>query len=330
MNRLHHIDIAKGTLILCLLISHFGIALERNNVGTQFFAPILYWTPIFSVFFMQCFFIITGYCSNLNISGKSYFEKLSRQLIVPYVFLGFLNGLASHFLMPDSFRGFFTCFWFLNALIISKTIVWGLKRTIRKDGCVFLVSLFLLIIGVVLNEYNIGQEYLDFRKGLIATFFVAFGQMLKNNTTLACYMRKGWFIFPMVMLVFYVFHYQWSLPLQDATIKVSSLQIPLFLALSVFGSVTTLTFVRKAKYLPAIEFFGRNSIIVYCLHFPYLCMIAKQLLFRSTPSNYFEGGVIFCLTFILELIILTIIINLLNIYPLSILIGKYKKNRYAE
>lgn len=89
MNRLHYIDIAKGILILCLLVSHFGIALEKNNVGTQFFAPILYFVPMFSVFFMQCFFIITGYCSNLNISGKSYFEKLSRQLIVPYVFLGF-------------------------------------------------------------------------------------------------------------------------------------------------------------------------------------------------------------------------------------------------
>lgn len=326
MNRLHYIDIAKGILILCLLVSHFGIALEKNNVGTQFFAPILYFVPMFSVFFMQCFFIITGYCSNLNISGKSYFEKLSRQLIVPYVFLGFLNGLTSHVLMPDGFHGFFTCFWFLNALVISKTIVWGLKRTISKDGYVLLVSLFLLILGVVLNEYDIGHDYFDFRKGLIATFFVALGQMLRNSSAFSDFLRKGWLIYPLVMLACYAFHYQWNLPLQDASIKVSLLQIPLFLALTVLGSVTTLTFVRKAKYLPAIEFFGRNSIIVYCLHFPYLCMIAKQLLGRITPSNYFMGGVIFCLTFILELIILTIIINLLNIYPLSILVGKYKKN----
>lgn len=330
MNRLHYIDIAKGILILCLLVSHFGIALEKNNVGTQFFAPILYFVPMFSVFFMQCFFIITGYCSNLNISDKSYFEKLSRQLIVPYVFLGFLNGLTSHVLMPDGFHGFFTCFWFLNALVISKTIVWGLKRTISKDGYVLLVSLFLLILGVVLNEYDIGHDYFDFRKGLIATFFVAFGQMLRNSKVFQTLLRKGWFVYPLVMLSCYAFHYQWSLPLQDASIKVSLLQIPLFLALTVLGSVTTLTLANNVKKLPAIEFFGRNSIIVYCLHFPYLCMIAKQLLFRSTPSNYFEGGVIFCLTFILELIILTIIINLLNIYPLSILIGKYKKNRYAE
>ena len=326
MNRLHHIDITKGTLILCLLVSHFGVALNGNNVGTQFFAPILYWTPLFSVFFMQCFFLITGYCSNLNISGKLYFEKLLRQLIVPYVFLGGLNGLASHFLMADNFHGFFTTFWFLNALIISKTIVWGLKRTIRKDGYVLLVSLFLLILGVALNEYNIGQDYFDIRKGLIATFFVAFGQMLRNNTTCIDVLRKGWLIYPLAMLAFYAFHYQWSLPLQDASIKVSLAQMPLFLALAVLGSATTLTLAKKVKKSAFFEFFGRNSIVVYCLHFPYMYMIVRQLLIWIVPSNYYMGGVIFCMTFILELIILSLIIKVLNIYPLSILIGKYKKN----
>lgn len=325
MNRLHYIDITKGTLILCLLISHFGIALEKNDVGTQFFAPILYWTPLFSTFFMQCFFLITGYCSNLNLSGKDYLEKLLRQIIVPYIFFGFLNGLASHFLIPDYFHGFFTCFWFLNALVISKTIVWGLKRSIAKDGYVVLAALFLFILGVVLNEYNIGQDYFDIRKGLIATFFVALGQMLRKNTTLADILKKGWFIYPLVMLAFYVFHYQWSLPLQDAIVKVSLVQIPLFLALTVLGSITTLTLARKVGKLPSVEFFGRNSIIVYCLHFPYLCMIVRQLLVWIVPSNYFMGGVIFCLTFILELIILSLIIKMLNIYPLSILIGKPRK-----
>lgn len=325
MNRLHYIDIAKGTLILCLLVSHFGIALEKNNIGTQFFAPILYWTPMFSVFFMQCFFIITGYCSNLNISGKRYFEKLSRQLVVPYVSLGILNGMASHFLMADHFHGFFTCFWFLNALVISKTIVWGLKRAMCKDVYVVLASLFLLILGVFLNEYNIGHDYFDIRKGLIATFFVAWGQMLRNNTAIADFLRKGWLIYPLVMLAFYAFHYQWSLPLQDASVKVSLVQIPLFLTLTILGSATTLTLARKTQKNPFFEFFGRNSIIVYCLHFPYMYMILRQLLIWIVPSNYFVGGVMFCLTFILELIILSLIIKLLNIYPLSILIGKYKK-----
>lgn len=325
MNRLHHIDITKGTLILCLLISHFGIALERNSVGTRFFAPILYWTPLFSTFFMQCFFLITGYCSNLNLSGKNYFEKLLRQIIVPYIFFGFLNGLASHFLTPGYVQGFFTCFWFLNALVISKTIIWGLKSLISKDGYVVFAALFLLILGVVLNEYNIGQDYFDIRKGLIATFFVALGQILRKDATFADFLRKGWAIYPLVMLAFYAFHYQWSLPLQDANIHVSLMQIPLFLALTILGSVTTLMLARKAKTLSIIEFFGCNSIIVYCLHFPYLCMIAKLLLARITPSSYFEGGVIFCLTFAMELIILSFIIKLLNIYPLSILIGKSKR-----
>lgn len=46
MNRFHYIDLAKGTLILCLLVSHFGIALEKNNVGTQFYNSLLLAFPI--------------------------------------------------------------------------------------------------------------------------------------------------------------------------------------------------------------------------------------------------------------------------------------------
>lgn len=303
----------------------FWHSLGEEQRWDTFFCANIILDSIVLYFFMQCFFLITGYCSNLNLSGKDYLEKLLRQIIVPYIFFGFLNGLASHFLIPDYFHGFFTCFWFLNALVISKTIVWGLKRSIGKDGYVVLAALFLLILGVVLNEYNIGQDYFDIRKGLIATFFVALGQMLRKNATFADILKKGGFIYPLVMLTFYVFHYQWRLPLQDAIVKVSLLQIPLFLALTILGSVATLALARKAKKLSIIEFFGRNSIIVYCLHFPYLCMIARQILVRIVPFNYFEGGVIFCLTFALELIILSFIIKLLNIYPLSILIGKSKK-----
>jgi fucose 4-O-acetylase-like acetyltransferase len=234
MNRMHHIDIAKGALILCLLISHFGIALARNNTGTQFFAPILYWVPLFSIFFMQCFFIMSGYCSNFNLDGKTYFKKIIKQLIVPYIFLGFLNGIASHFLIPNDFNGFFTCFWFLNALIISKTFVWGLKRIIHNDKHVVYISLLILILGVYLNEFQVTEDVLDINKGLIATFFIAFGQMLRNNVSYAVKLRKVWFIYPFIMVIFYAFNYQWSLPSQDANIRMSIVQIPLFLFLTNF------------------------------------------------------------------------------------------------
>lgn len=289
MNRLHHIDIAKGMLILCLLIAHFGIALKVNGVGTQYFAPILYWQPVFSTFFMQCFFLITGYCSNLDLSSKAYFEKLLKQLVVPYIFFGFANGVTGCLLMPDHFHSIFTSLWFLNALIFSKTIVWGLKQTIKNDRYIVLATLLFLILGVLLNDYNIGEDYLDIRKGLVATFFVALGHMLRDKPSLVNLLRKGWFIYPLAILVVYILHHQWDLPSEDGKFDVTLVQIPLFLALTILGSITTLTLARWIKECAFIEFFGRNSIIVYCLHFPYLCVISGQLLTRIAPTNYLAG-----------------------------------------
>lgn len=325
MNRFHYIDLAKGTLILCLLVSHFGIALEKNNVGTQFFAPILYWTPLFSTFFMQCFFLITGYCSNFDLSAARYFEKLFKRLLVPYVFLGLLNGLASHILMPHYFDGFFTCFWFLNALVISKTIVWGLGKIMHKDKNILCVSFMLMISGIVINEYCPAMDFFDFSKGLIACFFVSLGHFLRNHSLCKMYFEKCWLVYPVVMLGCYLFHCQWNLPSQDANINTSISQIPLFLILTISGSATFLVLSKKIDKFPLLEFFGRNSIIVYCLHFPYLYWFTKLMLIRIVPSSYLSGGIIFVLVFVSEIVLLILFIKFLNIYPLSVLIGKYKR-----
>ena len=59
--RIHYLDITKGVLILCLMLSHFNSATQRLGVEYEWFKIINYWTPFFACFFMQCFFFISGY-----------------------------------------------------------------------------------------------------------------------------------------------------------------------------------------------------------------------------------------------------------------------------
>lgn len=86
--RVHYLDVAKGILILLLLMSHFSIALKWIGVdaANPYFIPWYYPQPLFIVFFMQCFFIISGYCSNFDVDTATFFRKLLRQLIIPWLF----------------------------------------------------------------------------------------------------------------------------------------------------------------------------------------------------------------------------------------------------
>lgn len=54
--RIHWIDIAKGILILLLLIHHFRTALESNDIDISFYPFMTAWTILFTTFFMQAFF----------------------------------------------------------------------------------------------------------------------------------------------------------------------------------------------------------------------------------------------------------------------------------
>lgn len=156
--RLHYIDVAKGILILLLLISHLGIALKWCGIddANPNFLPWQYPQPIFTCFIMQGFFIISGYCSNFDVNIPVFVKKLFRQLIIPWLFFELVRvcffaakGEAVPF-FPDNT---YTSLWFLNALAAAKTICYIIHRYIKSEYAVFFIPLALLVIGVGIHQF---------------------------------------------------------------------------------------------------------------------------------------------------------------------------------
>ena len=56
--RLYYLDIAKGLLILLLLVSHFGIVVKESGTDVQesYFAGIYFFHPLFTTFFCRVSF----------------------------------------------------------------------------------------------------------------------------------------------------------------------------------------------------------------------------------------------------------------------------------
>ena len=92
--RLPYIDTAKGILMICLLYGHMHIYAEMvgyHNEGMKLMQQLV---PLYASFFMQTFFVITGYCSTFRIGLKPYVWKNAKTLILPAVVLGIVGSVC--------------------------------------------------------------------------------------------------------------------------------------------------------------------------------------------------------------------------------------------
>lgn len=273
--RIHYLDVTKGVLILLLLLHHFESATKDFSMLNTYFELFTSWQTVFMAFFMQCFFIISGYCSSFDIAPKRFFYKIFRQLLVPWIVFEVLIALFWAFyhsdFSPGRFASFFftepcTALWFLNALIFSKTVIYLLRKVIRKEVFILIPAFLLLVASIVLNQYDIGRNYLTIRQSLGACFFVALGSYLKSNGKLyGILLKASLFIYIVMYAATQVFPIR--VPYFTASIFVSLRTFPLFLILSTAGSFALLQICKWLDKCSVLEYFGRNTLIVYGLHY---------------------------------------------------------------
>lgn len=96
-DRIHYIDLAKGILIILVVYGHIGWVIGhvqgfQNALMEDTYLISAYW----GAFYMGAFFVITGYCSNFNISIKDFLVKNLKGLILPAFTLGaIINSIST-------------------------------------------------------------------------------------------------------------------------------------------------------------------------------------------------------------------------------------------
>ena len=71
--RITYIDVAKGILICCLLYGHIRVYGPMDGLQDDVMQFMSKTGPLYGAFFMQTFFIITGFCSSFI---SSHFSSL--------------------------------------------------------------------------------------------------------------------------------------------------------------------------------------------------------------------------------------------------------------
>ncbi len=346
-NRIEWIDVCKGILILLMVWGHIPNISDGHNIDVTYMASFFVLSPYYVCWFMQAFFILTGFTTNFNIEGEAFVKKQIKTIIIPWfsfsiisrvfyvLYLGeglYYNydGLNYFFLIED--------YWFLSALFFSKISLFFLRKTINSDYLMGLVLIGLMTVGffsIIIfpdceNPYHY-YNYLHVKDFLCMVFFLWIGVLLKRYYVFhEILFKTSIVLFMGIFFFYYLLNYIGLNNTILAPVIISHYanihsiwQLPIYVFYVLTGSFSMFYFVQKIKPLFIFSYFGRNSLVIYCAHFVFLCVYIDMVYLMITPDDSLSSLLFLLSVMTLSLLSIQIIIRLLEYRPFKYLLGKY-------
>lgn len=284
--RIKWIDVARGIAILCVVIGHSLGNYWPGIIGNVIFA-----------FHMPIFFVLSGYLYR----HKSFLVLLKNNLttlIIPYIATIFIEGiviifcrflpnpiflpriLSLHQLVKSSMYGVGVdvnvfhhsissvgALWFLLAMFLSSQIFnfimgfnLGRHDSIAK-GCIFVI---LSLCGIWMTQIMLFP--LSLNSALGAQFFLYCGYILKKRNMIDS-LNKWLMLFSCVFFVWSSYSGVFGM------VTMTSPNVLISMLGGVGGSILVIKLSTKMDYAfrnnkieKILTFFGRNSLVILCLH----------------------------------------------------------------
>lgn len=275
-NRLEYIDIAKGILIIlvvlhhCLVSSHAFANINNNTIEVLYSAHHYLYVP----FFMPGFFFITGFCSNFNRPFLPFFVNLTFAIGVPLLFFDiipynceeyykktFLDWLIS---LPVSLLRFFRySLWFLRVLFVSKLYYWILNKYLSENK-VIITTIFLYFIAAIFVMCGYGEHGCH---SLMALLFISFGKYCKKNRILENGKIGALYFVGYLLISCIFFSMNRKTPYMTNEIQINDvIDILAFPILGTFGTIAMILIAKKIYNSKILAIVGKYSLVIYCVH----------------------------------------------------------------
>lgn len=333
--RVPYVDMAKGILILMVMIGHMQNVCKELSVHDEVFATIDHLEWFWGPFFMPAFFVITGFCSNFNKPFKSFLISNVKGILIPAFTLGILARWIGLLNVPDvSLHSLFSLgvknfiinggsFWFLAALFLSKLTFYVISKFLSNLKVVGIIVIILHIVGFYMFENSICRNYWYFQHSMMLTIYLYVGQRIKESKILFDSKKLTlslWGGYLITVSIILILGYESPHIAHNVTITNITF-IPHFM-FSIWGAILILVTAKQFKTIKVICYLGKNSLIYYCLHINLLFLIVTLYGGMLGRSLLFS---IFCwLTTIVSVVLLcTIASYVLNTKYINYILGKF-------
>lgn len=336
--RIEYIDICKALAIFAMVFCHIGLRLSNTN------PDLARWIHLWH---MPIFFILSGLVLNpLKWLGWDKYQKFTvsrfKSILIPYLFWGFLcncylyvvsnyvmkssNALTLHDFVSTSYdfsTDTISAFrWFLPAIFLTEIIfvavsnVIGVKKLLAPLYIIFAMCGGYLVEEKLMPKVPFALDVIPFTLGFFAAGFIFKDYILKFSIR-----RK------VVLIIFGTFICIWFFCPVDVNVRTSSyhpMYLSWFLCIVISLSIIFVVkyfenFIRNSIIFSSIRFLGRNTLLIYLLHYEILRIIPWKTI---VVSNSFGLTIIQVLSTISVLFILSFAIRFINKYlPWSL--GKF-------
>ena len=326
--RIEYIDICKAIAIFAMVFCHIGLRLNNSD------ASLARWIHLWH---MPIFFILSGLVLNPSKwLGWSNYRKFTisrlKSILIPYLFWGFVcncylyvvsnyimkrsNALTLHDFIYTSFdfsADTISAFrWFLPAMFLTEIIFVAISNVLGTKKRLAFLYITLAIGGGILGERNLltkvpfALDIVPFTLGFFAT-----GYLFKD------FILRFSLRYKIAIFFLGLFICIWYFCPVDVNVRTSyyhPLYLSWFLCIAICLSIIFIVkhfedVIRNSFAFSSIRFLGRNTLLIYLLHYEVL---------RIIPWNIFSVASSLWITLIQVvaslgvLLILSLVIRFIN------------------
>lgn len=333
------IDILKGLGIILVILGHLRVSHDLLNYIYLFHMPL--------------FFFISGYLMDVEKynSINQLVKKKTKSLLVPYITFSIisiicysvfgeididLSGTVLAFLEGKRNEIFYNVpLWFLLGLFVIEIMYFVFKKIIRNNiALLFLVILLNFVAVVVLKVIETPKWIWSIDTALYYLLYYQLGNLFKmyyskiNIKNTFNKMTIGIIVFLCVSfnLILLISPDQIQFVYNYVNVKREFLFIWLMFC-GITGIVTYVSLSMFIKQLEPLEYLGRNSLIIFTLHYP-IGIWAVDMLKVHLQFNIINSNVLSIVQLIFILLILKPIIKIINEnFPILLGKGKFLSNK---
>lgn len=348
--RIHWIDATKGILILLMVLGHIPNFAGRQGIDNQYLNKCMFLGSLYSCFFMQAFIILTGYTSNFDKNVKDFVLSLIKTIFIPWIAFSLIlqsfrlcNGGGNLFITIDGQQYFFLIedYWFLHVLFFGKFIYYVIYKYVKSDLIRATILLIMMICGFSIFAFNRDIEnsyhyynYLHYKDSLCMCFFLWFGNYCRRKNVLRFTQGKYLIIILSLYLIGHIIRFVFRYNgIDEQTIApviishggnaISPLQIPAYIYYVVLGSLSCFGIMQYINNNKMLEYFGRNSLVVYCIHFIFLHIFISIVCTFIQPLDTIRSVLFILTTMLLCLLACMGATYLTRFKPFNYIVGKF-------
>lgn len=331
--RITYFDTTKGLLMLLLIWGHMIIFARSLNIQNGFTPFIQNTVPFYRAFFMQTFFVITGYCTSWNTPFSEFFKKNFKTIVFPaFAFIPFMwmsriivNGWAGLSGLINIISQYILdgIPWFLSALFISKILYWGIIRVFshspfRKTFHTITLS-GIFLIGLTSSYYGLPNIWYYQQSFVMLPFLFIGDYVCKINkrgvNTKFISVRRGELMNPknlwLLSIPYFILIILWQMlglklgfPAVDAFIDINYKTAVFYIGFAISGTALILALSQYLQSIKWINIIGRQSLFVYLIHSFIVLGLMRLFTLDNNEFNFIQGAVFYLSIYLLSLLLI--------------------------